>query len=119
MSGLIQSSKEKQKDKKQRTRGLVQNKPIEFTATTEITELTDSAQNKEKKSSSKKKGQPGSNQQVTIKIPGSVKQDLNTLMTITGNKFIYEMIDATMQYYIDNKLNPDEKKIFKFMSKQS
>lgn len=113
MSGLIQGGKNK---KKQTTRSLVQNKPIEFNSTTNITELKDVKPINESKTTKVNKT---NNQQVTLKIPKMVKKDIDTLIGLTDYKYAYEVIDAAIQCYIENKLSPDERKLFKIIQQNT
>lgn len=110
MSRLIQT--EKNKEEKKKKIGLLKNTPIEFENKTTLTDIV----NVEKPAKKEKKKIKKSNQQITIKIPEETKKMLNALMTITGDKFIYEIIDRTVENYVANKMTEEEKKIFKIIT---
>lgn len=57
------------------------------------------------------------NQQRNIKISKETKKQLDVLLKFSGHKFAYELIDSMIDVYLDNALEPDQKRAFKTLYK--
>lgn len=57
------------------------------------------------------------NQQRNIKISVETKKQLDVLLKFSGHKFAYELIDSMIDVYIDNVLDPDQRRAFKTLYK--
>lgn len=53
------------------------------------------------------------NQDATIKLSRSTKEEIELLMKLKDTKFTYEMIEAMIDSYVSNELTADEQRSFR------
>lgn len=97
---------------KRRPTGLIQNNKIEPKQTAENTikpTIDIPIKRKQKKEVAK-------NQEANIKTSTQTKKELDILMTLTDNKFSYEMLETLIDYYVETALDSDKRRAFKTLS---
>lgn len=97
---------------KRRPTGLIQNNKIEPQQTADNTvKIMSNTPTKQKK-----KKEVAKNQEANIKTSIQTKKELDILMTLTDNKFSYEMLETLLDYYVENALDSDKRRAFKTLS---
>lgn len=91
---------------KKKPTGLIQNTKITPNNSADLSVKTPPKTKKIKKSVAK-------NQDANIKVSQQTKNQIDTLIQLTDNKFAYEMIDSMIDNYVETALNADKKRAFK------
>ncbi|WP_088816483.1 MULTISPECIES: hypothetical protein [Listeria] len=56
------------------------------------------------------------NQVANVKISRRTKEEIDLLIKLTSHKFAYEVIESMIDNYVDNILDPDQRRAFKTLS---
>lgn len=92
------------KTNRKKPTGLIKNQPI-------TPEKIDHYKPEKKKGRNSK----GATEMITIKISTETKRDIDLVMTLTDNSFVYNMVDQIVSFYIENALNSDAKSAFNIL----